>query len=324
MKNNTAVLFCFVLLVLNVMSDWSKCPSTISFDDALPTACDDKAKCCTHPFSSSKWGCCPLGTDAVCCNNTYTCCPSGHVCHDSGSGWRVVTQCIDPTKNHSQPGIQICKPGPAIPFSKTLKNIVIVGDSVSIGYTPQVAKLMADTALVQHSPYAGDGGAEETAYGWQCIEYFLHASNGDEIKPDLLYFQWGLHNLVPDNASSVVPGQSGYQKDYLPYLKKITQRILKLKASGTKVLFGLTSPEMCSKIQDDIVLHLNQQAAALMKDEDIQTVDLHSAVIKKCGPVPQEECLGEKHGGCPHYSSDGYLWIANSTLVPAFNKILAL
>ena len=46
----------------------------------------------------------------------------------------------------------------------------MVGDSVSIGYTPFVAEVMAATALVQHSPWGGDGGAEETKYGAACID----------------------------------------------------------------------------------------------------------------------------------------------------------
>ena len=50
-------------------------------------------------------------------------------------------------------------------MSTTLKNVLIIGDSVSIGYTPWVAQHMGDVALVQHSPYdSRDGGAEETAY----------------------------------------------------------------------------------------------------------------------------------------------------------------
>eukprot|EP01052_Picozoa_sp_SAG31_P025280 SAG31_NODE_2207_length_6189_cov_5.894253_5_plen_92_part_00 len=59
-------------------------------------------------------------------------------------------------------GNEVCKTGPPIPYSKTLKNVLVVGDSVSIGYTPYIAKMMADKAFVQHSPWGGDGGAEET------------------------------------------------------------------------------------------------------------------------------------------------------------------
>ena len=61
-------------------------------------------------------------------------------------------------------GQEVCKTGGPLPFSTAKKNVIIMGDSVSIGYEPFVAEMMADVALVQHSPWGGDGGAEETAY----------------------------------------------------------------------------------------------------------------------------------------------------------------
>ena len=44
------------------------------------------------------------------------------------------------------------------------------------------------------SVWGGDGGAEETAYGLQCIDYFLRSPNGTSFKADLVYFNWGLHD----------------------------------------------------------------------------------------------------------------------------------
>ena len=41
-----------------------------------------------------------------------------------------------------------------MPMSTTLKNVLIIGDSVSLGYTPSVAALMSDVALVQHVSHA--------------------------------------------------------------------------------------------------------------------------------------------------------------------------
>jgi len=107
-------------------------------------------------------------------------------------------------------------------------------------------------------------------------------------------------------------------------LEKIVQRLVAVRHQyGTKLLFGLTSPEMCDKSQDDIVVKLNAQALNLMESNNVPTVDLHGAVVGKCGEPPQAQCLGKKGGGCPHYSGDGYAWIANTTLVPAFKAQLA-
>lgn len=92
------------------------------------------------------------------------------------------------------PGKCACKPGPPLPASTSLKNVLVIGDSVSLGYTPTVANLLADAALVQHAPWGGDGGAEETAYGLQCIKQWLFSPNGTAFTADLVYFNFGLHD----------------------------------------------------------------------------------------------------------------------------------
>ena len=50
---------------------------------------------------------------------------------------------------------------------------------------------MAATALVQHAPWGGDGGAEETQYGARCIDNLIRAPDGTPLSPDVLMFNWG-------------------------------------------------------------------------------------------------------------------------------------
>jgi hypothetical protein len=170
---------------------------------ACPTA---TATCCTQQWSPStgNWGCIDW-VNATCCKNGYTACPSGYTCKDAGSSWSTVTTCVPTmTGPATVPGKQVCKQGAQMPFSDTLKNVVIIGDSVSIGYTPFVANALAAEALVQHSPWGGDGGAEETAYGDQCLDYLLRAPDGTPLRPDAVMFNWGLHNAL---SNDTVPGQ---------------------------------------------------------------------------------------------------------------------
>ncbi len=49
-----------------------------------------------------------------------------------------------------QQGLQVCKPGPSEPLSKTTKNCLVIGDSVSIGYTPFLANALGNDCFVQH------------------------------------------------------------------------------------------------------------------------------------------------------------------------------
>jgi hypothetical protein len=76
------------------------------------------------------------------------------------------------------PGTPACKAGPLERMSKTKKNCLVIGDSVSLGYTPFLAKALADVCVVHHGPSGGDGGAEDTAYGRECLDYFLANPDG--------------------------------------------------------------------------------------------------------------------------------------------------
>ena len=90
---------------------------------------------------------------------------------------------------------------------------------------------MASTALVQHAPWGGDGGAgnppspaarsslaqltrvsgawpwgaEETAYGVQCVDQWLYSPNGTAYTADLVYFQWGLHDGALKSKTLTAP-----------------------------------------------------------------------------------------------------------------------
>lgn len=178
------------------------------------TRCAANHTCCGSKYSGSLMGCCPY-PNAVCCSNKLTCCPDNHECVDYRApgypGWGVVTTCVPkstssrdvsfstkaatitsegPQAMTNSTGVCVCKPGPSLPMDPTRKNVVVIGDSVSIGYTPFVAEVLAKKALVQHSPWGGDGGAEETAYGLQCIDYFTRSPSGERVTPDVIMFNW--------------------------------------------------------------------------------------------------------------------------------------
>eukprot|EP00935_MAST-01C_sp_MAST-1C-sp1_P001878 g1878.t1 len=185
----------------------------------------------------------------------------------------------------------------------------------------------APVALVQHAPWGGDGGAEETAYGVQCLDNFLHSPNQTGYKADVIYFNWGLHdgpqlfNQPPANVT--IPGQEGSAAVYAQELENITTRLVAhQKQSGGKLIFGITSPMICKEQADNDVQWLNEQAKQIMQKLGVQTVDMYGAVIGRCGKAPQQSCFGAKGCFCPHCASAGYEWLANSTIVPAIEEAL--
>jgi hypothetical protein len=87
--------------------------------------------------------------------------------------------------HYSLPSLGSYLQGPPFPLSTTKKNVIIIGDSVSLGYTGSLAKNLSDIAIVQHAPWSGDGGAEETAYGVQCLDFYLRSPSGEAYEPDV-------------------------------------------------------------------------------------------------------------------------------------------
>ena len=147
------------------------------------------ATCCTSIFNPSGVGCCPH-RNAVCCGNSSGCCPEGTAC--------VPSEVAGLRFNCTAPGVTMtmnfgtCKGGPPLPMSATRKNVIYIGDSLSIGMMPFLAANLSDLALVQHAPWGGeDGGAEETAYGLRCLDFFLASPSGMAIKPDAVIFNFG-------------------------------------------------------------------------------------------------------------------------------------
>ena len=192
-----------VALVLVLCSANSESLSIVS-DSAWPLTCPDKgsswnqtacpttATCCQNGFSGSKYGCCPY-PNAVCCNE-YMCCPSGTECTSAGgSSYNEIFNCTVKKAKFAD-GVCTCKPGVPLPVSATKKNVLIIGDSLTIGYTPYVNTALADIAVVQHAPWdTSDGGAEETAYGLQCIAQWLASPSGIPIVADVVVRQLCWH-----------------------------------------------------------------------------------------------------------------------------------
>lgn len=278
--------------------------------------------CCKQLWSPTddKWGCAPF-PNAVCCGNGYNACPSGYSCQDTDEGYKARTTCV-PSEDSSGapvvPGVEVCKPGPPLNFSDTKTNVVILGDSVSIGYTPFVAsQLGVNVAAVQHTPWdVRDGGASDAKYGFWCLDRLLSAPDGTPLRPNILYFNWGLHDCAPGSEPS---------KAYIPYLGSIVRRLVdwaKDEQPPVKLIFGLTTAWLNNKGNDDIIVDHNRKAQSLMRQFGIPVVDLHGPIIKKCGKVPQDSCFDFEGCWSPHCSKRGYEWLANTTITPAIRSLL--
>eukprot|EP01001_Neometanema_parovale_P009746 NODE_598_length_2268_cov_103.971562_g568_i0.p2 GENE.NODE_598_length_2268_cov_103.971562_g568_i0~~NODE_598_length_2268_cov_103.971562_g568_i0.p2 ORF type:complete len:257 (-),score=60.80 NODE_598_length_2268_cov_103.971562_g568_i0:146-916(-) len=197
------------------------------------------------------------------CGNTTTHCPAGGACCPSQ---------YSPTKFGCRlpVGTTCCKPGPSRPASTTLKNCLVIGDSVSIGYTGVVASLLKEKCFVQHGPWdVSDGGALNTAYGQDCLDNWLVDQQQATIKWDVIQFNFGLHEL--DNSTSA-------EAIYRTQLTNIADRLVK---TGAKILYATTTPFMPLHTKGDMVV--NQIAREVVAPHHIPIVDLYSTTTAHCG-----------------------------------------
>ena len=307
------------------------CPVPLdTYDNWSETRCPASSTCSPNGFSAGGgYGCCP-GVNSVSCDSGFACCPENTTCSLlKGEGYSSVYQCLDPQKEVDSISLCPCKPGMPLAPSTTLKNVLIIGDSLSIGFTPLVNTQLADVALVQHAPWdTSDGGAEESRYFEQCLDSWVRSPSGILFYPDVIYFNSGMHNLGVNTTieeGTSVNGQAGNTTEYYDQMDRITKRLVEFAAQSggkTKLLYGLTTPYLCTPETDDIInLILNAGASKIMGEQGVPTVNTYGAIVDKCGNAPVANCFGVDNCYCPHCGG-GYDFLANEVIAPAIRAAL--
>ncbi len=234
------------------------------------------------------------------CGNTTTYCPdSGICCAAQYSPTKYGCRLGDSSKGSFEwppsPTASCCMPGPERAPSKTLPNCLIIGDSVSIGYTPTAVKDLEKICQLQHGPWdVSDGGAGSTSVGVACLDNFLVTQAQQHVDWDLILFNFGLHNLDNSTAAEAL---------YEAQLGNITRRLV---ATGATLVYALTTPFMPDKTQGNMVVEqLNDIAKRVVAPHDIPVLDLYSVVTDHCGKV-YENCDWCRRTPCSyHYNSAG-------------------
>ena len=181
-----------------------------------------------------------------------------------------------------------------------LPRVLLIGDSISMGYTLPVRELLKGKANVHRTPTNGG----PTTNGLANLKAWL-----GESKWDVIHFNWGLHDLkyIGEDpkvlADPKAPG-SHYQVAVADYEKNLTTLVEQLKASGAKLIWCTTTPVpegSSGRVLGDEVKY-NEAAARVMKTAGVPTDDLcaHAAARIKEVQLPANV----------HYSPAGYKYLA--------------
>lgn len=198
------------------------------------------------------------------------------------------------------------------PIDAALPNVLILGDSISIGYTRQVREGFKGRANVVR-PKANCG---DTRIGLANIDKWL----GD-TKWDVIHFNWGLWDLCYRNPESKTQGNRDKAKGTLSvpipdYEKNLETLVGRLKETGATLIWASTTlvPEgEVGRIAGDEVRY-NAAAARIMEKHGVLIDDLH-ALTETFGP---EMFSGP---GDVHYTSGGSAKLAAQVVSEISNAL---
>src|SRR5262245_60414387 len=175
---------------------------------------------------------------------------------------------------------------------KRLPRVVLIGDSIRLGYAPLVAKRLDGKAIIiSPAPNGEDSGnVLRNLDAWVLNE-----------KPDIVHINAGLHDLKLKDKSYQVP-----LVEYEKNLKTILERIQ--KGTKAKVIFATTTPILDSlhagrkagfdRLEADVQRY-NAAAVAIMKQARVPVNDLHKIVEA----ARKEKMIGSDG---THYTEEGY------------------
>jgi hypothetical protein len=158
-----------------------------------------------------------------------------------------------------------------------LPNVLLLGDSISIGYTPPVIELLKDVANVHRPNNCGN-----TTSGLKKIDDWL----GD-TKWDVIHFNFGLHDLCYRHPDSTEQGHRDKVngKVSVPlgkYRRNLEALVVRLEATGATLIWASTTPippgEVGRVVGDE--LKYNKAAEEIMMKHGIAIDDLHVVASK--------------------------------------------
>lgn len=198
------------------------------------------------------------------------------------SGWAVAQ--APATPKPEKPAAEEIKDTPGLP------RVLIIGDSISIGYTKPVRDLLKDKANVHRIPVNGG----PTKNGMANIDKWL----GTE-KWDVIHFNWGIHDLkyMPDEKRQVEPA------DYEANLRAL---VAKMKATGAKLIWATTTPipdgELNPPRRFGKVPEYNAIAQKVMSENGVAIDDLNAAITPQVAKLQNPKDV--------HFSAAGSKFLA--------------
>jgi acyl-CoA thioesterase-1 len=186
----------------------------------------------------------------------------------------------------------------------SLPRVLLIGDSISIGYTLPVRALLKGQANV-HRPPTNCG---PTIRGLQQIDAWI-----GQKKWDVIHFNWGLHDLKymgPKGQNLAKPGAEGSHQQVPPeeYEENLRKLVARLKKTGATLIWCSTTPVpqgVSGRVVGDSVKY-NKIAKHVMQDNDVAIDDLYAFVMPQLAEIMRPKNV--------HFTPDGSQQLAKQVV----------
>ena len=182
------------------------------------------------------------------------------------------------------------------------KKVLLLGDSISIGYTPVVQEALRDVAAVVR-PMSG-AKAENcagTTNGAAEVKRWLALEGGGW---DVIHFNFGLHDLKrvdADTGKSSNNPQDPRQAEPEAYERQLRAIVAELKKTDARLIFATTTPVPAGRLSphrdpEDAVRY-NAIARKVMEENGVAVNDLHAFALPRLKEIQLPQNV--------HFTKDG-------------------
>jgi len=162
-----------------------------------------------------------------------------------------------------------------------LPRVLLIGDSISIGYTVAVQKLLHDDANVHRAPT----NCGPTTRGLEQLDQWLGTGRWDVI-----HFNFGLHDLkyvdAQGNLSNTLENARP-QVAVADYERNLEQLVARLKTTNAQLIFATTTPVpegSAGRVPADAPLY-NAAALRVMERHGVAIDDLYAFALPSLAEI---------------------------------------
>lgn len=177
-----------------------------------------------------------------------------------------------------------------------LPNVLIIGDSISIGYTGRVKELLKDKANVSRPQC----NCADSGTGVRALQTWLGTQ-----KWDVIHFNFGIWDTHWLKNGQIVSNRGSIDKDTRrrftteEHVENMSKIVAILKKTGANLIWGSTTPYVSYGEDTKLLLQKNNDAdKELMEKEGVKGNNLYNLALPNLK-------AWQSGDGC-HFNSEGY------------------